>query len=180
MANQYVASPPPVSPRGGLFSRNSSSTPAPTKVAIELKIEMQRRYDLSMASKRLCTVASSSRGTADSAGASGSGSATQTAVPGGVGGSGGARVAAHSQAATGLEKGCYETPFERRTHRSLGDDKDVTPPQMSAAEAARVTNGFMANGRVNDVVKALEAALFAMDAEVSEQSMPFFVCLFFS
>ena len=38
---------------------------------------------------------------------------------------------------------------------------------MSAENAARVTNGFMANGNARDVVKALEKELFVMGAEVS-------------
>lgn len=150
MGHDYVAPPVSCNPRGGAFSCHSNAPS--TSVTDELIVEMHRRYGLSMASKRLCTVASSSRGTANSAAASGSGSPAQAAV---------------ATAARGSSRGSYVDTFEQKTYRGpLDDDKDVIPPQMSAEDAARVTNGFMANGEVNDVVKALEVALFAMDAEI--------------
>lgn len=116
-------------------------------------MEMERRYEMSMASKRLCTVESSSRGTADSAGASGSGSPTSAMAP------------ANAHTARGMLHGPYQGQFPQ-AHRDLGDDEEQSAPEMSAADAARITNGFMANGHPRDVVKALETELFGMGAEV--------------
>lgn len=114
---------------------------------------MQARYNASMASKRLCTVASSSRGTADSAGAEGSGSPSAASAS--------ASAASSATAATaGVPR-----PYEKRTHRSPGDDCfDV--PSMTEEEAARVSGGFMAVGSVWNLVKALEKALSGMGAKV--------------
>lgn len=115
---------------------------------------MQERYNASMASKRLCTVASSSRGTADSAGAEGSGSPS-------------AASAASSATAGGVAMP-YDTvprPYERGVERSPGDD-GFEAPCMTEEEAARVTGGFMAVGGVRNMVKALEKALSGMGAEV--------------
>ncbi|CAM9995468.1 unnamed protein product, partial [Laminaria digitata] len=78
----------------------------------------------------------------------------------------GVAVTGNSQTAGRGSSKLSFTPFEQETYRTLGDDKDVAPPEMSAEEAGRVINGFMANGKVNDVVKALEAALFTMGAEI--------------
>lgn len=160
MHHTYVAPPPPAAAAnarrsGGMFSRQSnSSQPVPSMdPSAALFMEMQRRYEMSMASKRLCTVESSSRGTADSAGASGSGSPTSATTP------------ANPHMAMGMLHGPYGGPFSQATHRAL-DDEDNSPPEMSAEEAARVTNGFMANGDARDVVKALETELFDMGAEV--------------
>ena len=151
MRQQYLAPPAAASGRsGGMFSRPSNQPAPPTDPRAALFMEMQRRYEMSMASKRLCTVESSSRGTADSAGASGSGSPTAATTP------------EHHQMATGMHVG----PWSQSTHRAL-DDEDTPVPEMSAENAARVTNGFMANGNARDVVKALEKELFVMGAEVS-------------
>lgn len=110
---------------------------------------MQARYNESMASKRHCTVASSSRGTADSAGAEGSGSPSA------------ASAASSAMAASGY----VPRPFEEGTYRSPGDDGfDV--PCMTEEEAGKVTGGFMAVGGVRNMVKALEKALSGMGAEV--------------
>lgn len=160
MHHSYVATPIAAASHArrsstGMFSRgggSSSSMPAADPSAA-LTMEMQRRYEMSMASKRLCTVESSSRGTADSAGASGSGSPTSATTP------------ANPHMERGMLHGPYVGPFAGTTYRSP-DDEELQAPEMTAADAARVTNGFMANGDARDVVKALITELFDMGAEV--------------
>lgn len=112
---------------------------------------MQERYNQSMANKRRCTVASSSRGTADSAGAEGSGSPSMTSAS--------AASSATAASATAVR------PYDRPIHRSPGDD-GFEMPSMTEEEADTVTGGFMAVGGVRNMVKALEKALSVMGAEV--------------
>ncbi|CAM9666653.1 unnamed protein product [Laminaria digitata] len=154
MHHPYLA-PPAAACRsgGGMFSRHTGQPVPAMDPSAALVMEMQRRYEMSMACKRLCTVESSSRGTADSAGASRSGSPTSATTP------------ANPDTARGMLHGPYGGPFSQFTHRAL-DDGDASPPEMSAADAMRVTNGFMANGHARDVVKALETELFDMGAEI--------------
>lgn len=114
---------------------------------------MQARYDDSMASKRLCMVAaagSSTRGTADSAGAENSGSPS---------------AAASATSSAALAGTRVPRPFGEDICRSPGDDV-LEVPSMTEEAAARVTRGFMAVGCVRNVVKAVEKALFAMGAQV--------------
>ena len=125
----------------------------------ELRAEMQHRYQLAMASKRLCTLTSSSRGTADSAWTSNSGSPSRGSGGGGTGGGGGGARGRH-----------HHSPFEQSVYRSVGrsgeDVEDVEPPIMGLEEASRVTGGFMANGQPSNVVKALHRILHEMGAQV--------------
>lgn len=116
--------------------------------------EMQARYDRSLASRRMLTVAgrSSSRGTAGSTRTDSSGSPPAAAA------------AAASAAAAGAG-GFVPNPYGSYTWRSSGDDR-FKVPTMTEEAAARVTRGFMAVGSVRNVVKAVEHSLFDMGAEV--------------
>ncbi|CAM9414191.1 unnamed protein product, partial [Scytosiphon promiscuus] len=115
---------------------------------------MQERYDRSMASKRICTVAkdepasSSSRGTAVSAGTD------RSASPSGA-----------SRAAAGPSETEYvEDPYLRDTARSPGDD-DFQVPSMTEEEASNVTGGFIAYGSMRNLVKVLVKVLDEMGAK---------------
>ncbi|CAM9823003.1 unnamed protein product [Ectocarpus fasciculatus] len=112
-----------------------------------LREKMHDLYEQSMASKRLCTVASSSRGTAESAGPEGSGS--PSAASGATGGG-----------------GYVENPHDRLTWRCPGDDM-FQVPTMLEEDAAKVTGGFMATGDLKNLVKAVEQALFDLGAEIA-------------
>ncbi|CAM9478377.1 unnamed protein product [Ectocarpus sp. 8 AP-2014] len=112
-----------------------------------LREKMQELYEQSMASKRLCTVPSSSRGTADSAGPERSGSPSA--------GSG-----APSRG------GYVENPHDRPTWRGPDDDP-FEVPTMLEEDAAKVTGGFMATGDLKNLVKAVEQALFELGAEIA-------------
>lgn len=130
---------------------------------------MQERYNASMASKRLCTVASSSRGTADSAGAEGSGSPSAASA-----------ASSATAASLGAAARLHETvpsPYEMPTERSPGDD-GFEVPCMTEEEAARVTRGFMAVGGVRNLVKALEKALSGMGAKVCPYVSYSYVCIY--
>jgi len=111
---------------------------------------MQERYNAFMASRYLFTAASSSMGTADTARAGESSPAS-------------AAVASPSAAAVGWGNAL---PFGEPTYRSTGGEGGFEVPTMTAGDAAQVTRGFMAIGRVRDVVKALGKALQAIGAEV--------------
>ena len=115
---------------------------------------MQGRYDALMASRYLYTAASSSMGTADTA-----------RVDGGSPASAAASAAAAAAPPAAGPSG-HAMPFWESTHRGPGDDDGFEVPTMTREVAAKVTRGFVAIGRVRDVVKALCKALQAMGAEV--------------
>lgn len=156
MQHRYVRRPPLPRQSSGLFHRRSSSSSSSIATfQTEMIAEMQRRYESSMASKRRCTVAISSRGTADAAGASRSGSQSSPA----------ASREGERRGAASAQSSSYDA-HSRSTVRSRYDSADDAPPEMSAAMAASATGGFMANGDPTNVVKALERELFKMGAEV--------------
>lgn len=149
LKHPYLA-PPPI--RRGFPFRT------PADPGHDLRAEMQHRYQLAMASKRLCTLTSSSRGTTDtSTGNSSSGSPLRGSSRGPAGGV--------QATAAGRTQGRHN-PFDVSVYRGKEDGEEFVLPVMGIEEASRVTGGFMANGQPSVIMNALHRELFDMEAQV--------------